>query len=67
VLRSSSACVATNDQPEPSSVRGQRWSRPAPNKYKCNIYVAISSSLNKVGICMRVRDGGGCFVLVKTV
>jgi hypothetical protein len=41
------------------------WGKQARDRYKCNIDASFSSSLNKVGIEMCVRDDVGEFVLAK--
>ena len=39
-----------------------RWRKPTPGKYKCNIDASFCTSLNRVG-CL--RNDGGAFVLVR--
>jgi len=36
-------------------------------KLKCNVDVSFSTSLNRVGISMCIRDVEGCYVLSKTL
>jgi ribonuclease HI len=43
------------------------WQPPLPGRYKCNIDAAFSSSLNRTGIGICVRDSSGTFVLAKVV
>jgi len=39
-----------------------RWERPARGRYKYNIDASFSSSLDRVGIRVCVRDDAGDFV-----
>lgn len=43
------------------------WQPPLPGRYKCNIDAAFSSSLNRTGIGICVRDSSGTFVSAKVV
>jgi len=60
-------CVAliTASNPVPTTSIG--WQRPLPGRYKCNVDVAFSSHLNRIGISICVRDSKGTFVLAKVV
>ena len=42
------------------------WSKPAYGRYKCNIDASFSSTMNKVGIGICLRDDRGEFVSAKT-
>jgi hypothetical protein len=42
------------------------WEKPARGRYKCNIDASFSSSLNRVGIGICIRDNAGDFVLMRT-
>ncbi|XP_039682833.1 uncharacterized protein [Medicago truncatula] len=44
-----------------------RWQRPARGRFKCNIDASFSTSTNKVGLGMCIRDEEGRFVLAKTM
>jgi hypothetical protein len=46
-------------------VRSNMWLRPSAGRFKCNIDASFSSTQNRVGIGMRIRDAGGNFVLAK--
>jgi hypothetical protein len=54
------------------SINGQqqpvesKWIKPSLGRYKCNIDASFSPSLNKVGMCICIRDEIGSFVLAKT-
>jgi len=41
----------------------QRWWKPAMGRLKCNVDASSSTSLNRVGIGMCIRDEEGCYVL----
>jgi len=43
-----------------------KWKKSAADRYKRNIDASFSSSLNKVGLGMCIRNDPGEFVLVKT-
>jgi len=43
------------------------WQHPLSGRYKCNIGAAFSSSLNRTGIGICVRDSDGTFVLAKVI
>lgn len=43
------------------------WQHPLSGRYKCNIDAAFSSSFNRTGIGICVRDSEGTFVLAKVV
>jgi hypothetical protein len=42
------------------------WQRPLQGRLKCNVDASFSTSLNKTGIGMCIRDAEGTFVLAKT-
>ncbi|GAU34524.1 hypothetical protein TSUD_393980 [Trifolium subterraneum] len=42
------------------------WTKPSSGRYKCNIDASFSSSLNKVGIGICIRDDQGRFVIART-
>jgi len=42
------------------------WKKPTPGRYKCNIDASFSTSLNRVGLGMCLRDDDGAFVLTRT-
>ncbi|AES62417.1 cullin protein neddylation domain protein [Medicago truncatula] len=44
-----------------------QWAKLAPGRYKCNIDASFSSSLNKIGLAMCLRDKECSFVLAKSV
>jgi len=44
-----------------------RLQRPARGRFKCNIHASLSTSTNKVGLGMCIRDEEGRFVLAKTM
>jgi len=77
-LANTPAGLASNSQHQPPlSIEGgpstlappniRTWQPPLPGRYKCNIDAAFSSSLNRTGIGICVRDSTGTFVLAKVV
>ncbi|MCI32028.1 cytochrome P450, partial [Trifolium medium] len=44
-----------------------RWEKPSRQRFKCNVDVSFSSSRNRVGLGMCIRDDDGSFVLAKTM
>jgi len=44
-----------------------QWKKPSVGRYKCNVYTAFSSSFNRTGIVICIRDEEGTFVLAKMV
>jgi len=49
------------------SSASSRWTKPRRELYKCNIDAYFSTSMNKLGIYMCIRDEDDCYVLVKTM
>jgi len=49
-----------------TSIEDDHWKKSAPDRYKYNIDVAFSTSLNRVGLGMCLRDDDGAFVLART-
>jgi hypothetical protein len=49
-----------------TSLEEDRWKKPTPGRYKCNIDASFSTSLNRVGLGMCLRDDDGAFVLART-
>jgi len=49
------------------NVDSSYWERPSSGRYKCNIDVPLSSSLNRTDIDICVPDSKGTFVLAKAV
>ena len=45
---------------------GIRWQHPLPGRYKCNTDAAFSTSLNRTGIGICIRESDGSFVLART-
>jgi len=62
-----SSSIPHGAAPEASSHIATRWQRPLMGRYKCNIDAAFSSSLNRTGIGICIRDHDGSFVLAKTL
>jgi hypothetical protein len=62
------ACRAqhTNSGMASSSSSITSWQRPLQGRLKCNVDASFSTSLNKTGIDMCIRDAEGTFVLAKT-
>ena len=44
-----------------------RWKKSMRGRLKCNVDASFSSSTNKVGVGMCIRDEEGCFVRAKTM
>ncbi|XP_024634754.1 uncharacterized protein [Medicago truncatula] len=64
----SSSSLTLNGGPSTSTLHnGSRWQHPMPGRYKCNIDVAFSNSLNRTCIGIYIRESDGSFVLAKTV
>jgi len=61
----SATAMATASNVE--TVDSSYWERPSSGRYKCNIGVAFSSSLNRTDIDICVRDSKSTFVLAKAV
>ncbi|GAU17471.1 hypothetical protein TSUD_340140 [Trifolium subterraneum] len=51
--------------PQPIQQR-TNWEKPSQGRYKCNIDASFSSTHNKVGIGMCIRDDQGRYVAAKT-
>ncbi|XP_024640526.1 uncharacterized protein [Medicago truncatula] len=64
IRREGGAPRAVN-QPEPIRQETIRWQKPARGRYKCNIDASFSSSLNRVGLGMCIRDDAGEYVLAR--
>jgi len=43
-----------------------RWKKSSPGRYKCNIDTSFSTSLDRVGVGMCLRDDDGALVLART-
>jgi len=56
----------TTPQVRNTSLEDERWKKPSPGRYKCNIDASFSTSLNRVGLGMCLRDDDGVFVLART-
>jgi len=56
----------TTPQVRNTSIEEDRWKKPAPGRYKCNIDASFSTSLNRVGLGMCLKDDDGTFVLART-
>jgi len=65
-IRSSSNTQSITPQVQPLRQEEDVWKKPAPDRYKCNIDASFSTSLNKVGLGMCLRDDDGAFVLART-
>jgi len=59
--------VALDTGSSTAPVASNCWQHPLSGRYKCNIDVAFSSSLNRTGIDICVWDSEGTFVLAKVV
>jgi len=57
------AQTSTVSHQEPSKHDMIQWGTPARSRYKCNIDASFSSSLNRVGIGVCIRDDTSDFVL----
>jgi len=66
VIRSCSNNQSNTTHACHTSIKDDRWKKPAPDRYKCNIDAAFSTSLNRVGLGMCLRDDDGAFVLART-
>jgi len=65
-IRRDGGVTSVMNPPKPNQQELIQWEKPTRSRYKCNIDVSFSSSLNKVGIGMRIWDYAGEFVLAKT-
>ena len=43
-----------------------KWTKPSPDRFKCNVGASFSQARNRVGIGVRTRDDECRYVLVKT-
>lgn len=59
--------VDVHQQPEPSNDISHRWKKASPGRFKCNVDASFSSSKNKAGIDMFIRDADRCILLAKTI
>jgi hypothetical protein len=68
VLNSGSNMNNAQQQHSKSTTTSNRkLNKPTPGRMKCNIDVSFSSSLNKVGTGLCIRDEDGSYVLAKIV
>jgi hypothetical protein len=58
------ASAVSAQQPPVPSVS---WQRPSRDRFKCNVDAGFSTSKNRTGIDICVRDDDGAYVLAKTV
>ena len=65
-IRSSSSTQPTNLQIQLLIQEEESWKKPALDRYKCNIDASFSTSLNRVGLGMCLRDDDGVFFLART-
>ena len=65
-IRSRSNNQNTPPQVRNTSLEEDRWKKPTPGRYKCNIDASFSTSLNRVGLGMCLGDDDGAFVLART-
>lgn len=67
-MNCSVASHTVDAQSERAATAGQnRWQKPQPGRYKCNIDATFSAQYNRTGIGMCLRDEHGAFVLAKTM
>jgi hypothetical protein len=59
--------LPTTQQVTAGSNEENRWKKPMCGRLKCNVDASFSSSTNKVGVGMCIRDEDGCFVRAKTM
>jgi len=50
-----------------SSIAGVRWQKPRRGRVKCNVDASFSTSMNRCGIGICIRDEEGKFVRAKTL
>ena len=62
VIRSHSNNQTTVPHVRPIGQEEDNWKKPTPGRYKCNIDASFSTSLNRVGLGMCLRDDDGAFV-----
>jgi hypothetical protein len=68
VQQASATGTAAVHTPSVAAIRDQlSWKPPAQGRFKCNIDATFSSSHNRTGIGICIRDEEGIFVLAKTV
>jgi len=65
-IRSRSSNQTTVPQVRPIRQEEDHWKKPTPGRYKCNIDVSFSTSLNRVALGTCLRDDDGAFVLART-
>jgi len=65
--RKNTADSAMHLDSRPRSVIQERWTKPAPGRFKCNVNASFSNELNIVGIGMCIRDAAGDYVLARTI
>jgi len=65
-IRSCSTTQANVPQVRITRQEEENWKKLAPDRYKCNIDTSFSTSLNRVGLGMCIRDEDGAFVLART-
>jgi len=65
-IRARSNNQNTTQQVRNTSLEEDRWRKPTPGRYKCNIDASFSTSLNMVGLGMCLRDDDGASVLART-
>jgi len=66
VIRSCSSNQSNITQARHTSIEDDRWKKLALGRYKYNIDASFSTSLNKVGLGMCLRDDDGAFVIART-
>jgi len=64
--RKSIAGHDSNGASRPRVIIPERWTKPAPGRFKCNVDASFSTELNRVGIGMCIRDAAGDYVLART-
>jgi len=57
--------IRTQNHRQSADQDEMRWRKPCTGKYKCNVDVSFSQSLNKVGLAMCIRDDEGRYVFAK--
>jgi len=65
IIRSRSHAQSNTVQVHSIRQYDERWKKPASGRYKCNIDAPFSTSLNRVGLRMCLRDEAGDFVLTR--
>nr|ABN06084.1 Polynucleotidyl transferase, Ribonuclease H fold [Medicago truncatula] len=59
--------VASAVSAQQSLVPSISWERPSRGRFKCNVDAGFSTSKNRIGIGICVRDDDGAYVLAKTI